>query len=113
MRKLHELTIEEVHEGYAKREFTCVDLVKHFLNRIEKYNPKLNVYLSVNENALEDAARVDEEIREKGIHRPLLGIPFAVKDNFLTVGITTTASSNILKGYLPQYESTTTQRILS
>jgi aspartyl-tRNA(Asn)/glutamyl-tRNA(Gln) amidotransferase subunit A len=113
MRKLHELTILEVHDGYSNRKFTCVELVKHFLNRIEKYNPKLNVYLGLNENVLEDAARVDEEIREKGITRPLLGIPFAVKDNFLTVGITTTASSNILKGYLPQYESTTTQRILS
>lgn len=112
MKQLHELTIEEVHAGYRNHEFTCVDLVQHFLNRIQKYNPKLNIYLSLNDNILEDAARVDEEIREKGITRPLLGIPFAVKDNFLTVGLTTTASSNILKGYLPQYESTTTRRIL-
>ncbi len=112
MKPLHELTISEIHEGYTAKSFTCVELVKHFLNRIEKYNSKLNVYLCLNDNVLEEAARVDEEIKEKGITRPLLGIPFAVKDNFMTLGMVTTASSNILRDYLPQYESTTTKRIL-
>ena len=112
MKQLHELTIKEVHDGYLNKDFTCVDLVKHFLNRIEKYNPKLNIFLSLNENVLAQAAAVDKEIAEKGIARPLLGIPMAIKDNFLTVGISTTASSNILKGYMPQYESSVTGKLL-
>lgn len=112
MKQLHELTIKEVHDGYTNKSFTCVDLVKHFLNRIEKYNPKLNIFLSLNENVITQAAAVDQEIAEKGITRPLLGIPMAIKDNFLTVGISTTASSNILKGYMPQYESSVTGKLL-
>ena len=112
MKQLHELTISEVHEGYRRRDFTCVELVRHFLNRIEKYNPKLNIFLALNEHALKQAAAVDIEIAEKGIVRDLLGIPMAIKDNFLTLGISTTAGSNILRGYLPQYESTTTRRLL-
>ena len=112
MKQLHELTIAEVHEGYRKGDFTCVDLVRHFLNRIEKYNPKLNIFLALNDQALIQAVAVDREIAEKGITRDLLGIPMAIKDNFLTLGLSTTASSNILKGYLPQYESTTTRRLL-
>jgi aspartyl-tRNA(Asn)/glutamyl-tRNA(Gln) amidotransferase subunit A len=112
MKQLHELTIKEVHDGYLNKDFTCVDLVKHFLSRIEKYNPKLNIYLSLNEKVLDQAAAVDTEISEKGITRPLLGIPMAIKDNFLTVGMSTTASSNIIKGYQPQYESTVTKRLL-
>ncbi len=111
MKQLHELTIKEVHDGYLNHDFTCSDLVRHFLNRIEKYNPKLNIYLALNEKALEEAAAVDIEIAEKGITRPLLGIPFAVKDNFLTPGIITTASSNILRDYHPQYESTVITKI--
>ena len=111
MKQLHELTIKEVHDGYLNHDFTCSDLVRHFLNRIEKYNPKLNIYLALNEKALEEAAAVDIEIAEKGITRPLLGIPFAVKDNFLTPGIVTTASSNILRDYHPQYESTVITKI--
>ncbi|HCQ31032.1 TPA: Asp-tRNA(Asn)/Glu-tRNA(Gln) amidotransferase subunit GatA [Candidatus Collierbacteria bacterium] len=113
MKQLHELTIKEVHEGYRNRIFSCVDLVKHFLSRIDKYNPKLNIFLARNQHALEQAAVIDKEIAEKGIDRELLGIPMAIKDNFLTVGISTTASSNILKGYMPQYESTVTGKLLA
>jgi aspartyl-tRNA(Asn)/glutamyl-tRNA(Gln) amidotransferase subunit A len=111
MKQLHELTIKEVLDGYQNKDFTCVDLVKHFLKRIEKYNPKLNIYLALNDNILEEAAAIDREIIEKGITRPLLGIPFAVKDNFLTKDLVTTASSNILRGYLPQYEATVIEKI--
>lgn len=113
MKQLHELTIKEILNGYQNHDFTCVDLVKHFLNRIEKYNHKLNIYLSLNKNVLDQAILVDKEIAEKGITRPLLGIPFAIKDNFLTVGIETTAGSNILKGYMPQYESSVTSKLLN
>lgn len=111
MKQLHELTIKEVHDGFLNKDFTCVDLVRHFHNRIEKYNPKLNIYLALNDNALTEAEAIDKEIAERGITRPLLGIPFAIKDNFLTVGITTTASSNILKDYHPQYNSTVIEKI--
>ena len=113
MKQLHELTISEVHVGYLNKDFTCVDLVKHLLNRIKKYNPKLNVFLALNENVLKQAEAIDKEIAEKGIDRELLGIPMAIKDNFLTVGISTTASSNILKGFMPQYESSVTSKLLT
>jgi len=112
MKQLHELTIKEVHDGYINGDFNCTDLVKHFLARIERYNPKLNIYLALNEKVLEQAAAIDKEILEKGITRPLLGIPMAIKENFLTIGMPTTASSNILRDYQPQYESTVTQRLL-
>ena len=113
MKPLHELTIQEVHEGYRNHTFTCVQLVQHFLDRIKKYNPQLNIYLALNEHALEQAAAVDREIVEKGIDRELLGIPLAIKDNFLTIGLPTTASSHILKGFMPQYDSTVTEKLQS
>ena len=112
MKQLHELTIKEVLAGYKNKSFTCVEMVTHFLDRIAKYNPQYNIFLTLNEKALDQATLVDKEIAEKGITRPLLGIPMAVKDNFLVVGMPTTASSNILKGYMPQYESTVTKKLL-
>lgn len=112
MKQIHELTIKELHEGYKANEFTCEQVVAHFLARIEKYNSKLNIYLSLNKNALEEAKKVDTEIKQNGVTKPLQGIPFAIKDNFLTVGLTTTASSNIIKNYNPQYESTVTKKLL-
>ncbi len=112
MKPIHELTIKEIHEGYKNNSLTCEQLVKHFLSRIEKYNPKLNIYLDLNKNILEEAQKIDEEIKTKGVTKPLLGIPLAIKDNFLTIGMVTTASSHILEGYMPQYESTVTKKLL-
>lgn len=112
MKQIHELSIKELQEGYKNNTFTCEQVVKHFLNRIEKYNPKLNIYLNLNEKALDQAKLVDEEIKANGITKPLQGIPMAIKDNFLTVGLKTTASSHIIKDYNPQYESTVTQKLL-
>ncbi len=111
MKELHTLSIEEVHQGFLAHEFTCQELVKHFINRAERYNPKLNIFLSLNPYALKQAEAVDKELAEKGITRPLLGIPVAVKDNFLTPDMPTTASSRVLEGYMPQYESTVTKKL--
>lgn len=112
MKELHELNIREVHQGYKNGDFTCVELVKHFLSRIEKLNPKLNIYLALNENIIDQAKLIDKEIKTNGITKTLQGIPLAIKDNFLTVGLATTASSHILDKYQPQYESTVTQKLL-
>lgn len=111
MKQLHELTAIEVLDGLKSKKFTSADLVKHYLARIEKYNPKLNVYLALNKKALDQARKADED-RAAGIKKPLLGLPIAVKDNFLTKDIPTTAASLVLDGYLPQYESTVTKRLL-
>ncbi len=109
---LHALTISEVHEGYKTKQFTVVDLVKHYLERIEKLNPTYNIYLNLNSKVLDQAKEIDNEIAKNGITKPLQGIPLAIKDNFLTKDIITTASSKVLDGYTPHYESTTTKRLL-
>ncbi len=111
-KQIHELSIIELLHGLKDGLFSSVDIVRHYLSRIEKYNPELNIYLHINGKALEQAQRIDEEIQTTGITKALQGIPVAVKDNFLTIGMPTTASSLVLADYYPQYESTVTQRLL-
>lgn len=111
MKELHQLTVVEILEGLKEKRFSSVDLVSHYLNRIEKFNPELNAYLYVNEKALEQA-RAADEARASGEDKPLLGVPIAIKDNFLTKGMPTTASSLVLEGFVPQYESTVTKKLL-
>lgn len=116
MKSLNELTVVQALTGLKNGEFTSLDLTNACLTQIEKFDSKLGTFITLNkENALIQAELADAEITSHGEdvfkQKPLLGIPYAVKDNFSTKGIQTTAASNILKGYIPPYESTVTQKL--
>ena len=111
MKILHQLSIQEIHQGLKNQDFTIQELVEHLLKRIHQYNPSLNIFLTINPNAIEHAQEIDKQIAKEGITKPLQGIPVAIKDNYLTKDLITTASSKLLKRYLPQYESTVTQKL--
>ncbi len=103
-KKLNSLTLSEAKNGLNSGEFTSRQLVQSCLDQIKKHDSIIHAFLCLNENALQEADRAD-------IKLPLGGIPIAVKDNFLTIGLPTTASSKVLAGYRPQYESTVTSRL--
>lgn len=116
MKKLNELTIIEALEGLKKKEFSSVDLTKACLERIKEIDNKVKAFVTITEEeALKSAKEADELIDNKGAiifeSKPLLGIPYACKDNYSTKGIKTTASSNVLKEYIPPFESTVTKRL--
>jgi len=43
-KKLHQLSVKEIHQGLEKKEFTVQELLEHLLKRIDKYNPDLNIF---------------------------------------------------------------------
>jgi len=88
---LVELTTEEIQEAYADGEYTAVDLTKAFLERIDRYEDYYNAFISMNPEALEIAARLDEEYRSSGPRGPLHGVPVVIKDNMDYTGLVTTA----------------------
>lgn len=77
-----------------KRQISPKEIWDFFSQRINKYNNRLNAFLTVNKD---------------NYH----GLPIAIKDNFCTKDIRTTASSKVLKDFYPPYESTVTQRLLN
>ena len=91
---------------------TAADLAASYYERIEKINPKLNVYLSLTkERALAQAERVDA-MAAKGEPLPLLaGIPVGIKDVLVMQGAPSTAGSKILRGYRPPYDCTSVARL--
>ena len=116
-KKLNELTIIEAVDGLKSGEFTSSALVEACYEQIEKYNDILKAFITIipKEDALKAARIADTIISEEGDgifeRKPLIGIPYSVKDSFNTKGYQTTASSAILKGYISPYESTVTQRL--
>lgn len=106
------LTISEAKKGLKNKEFSSVELMNYYIDRIEKYS-ELNAYVTLDKDkAIEAAKEADQKI-SKNEDSPLLGVPIAVKDLFCTKGTRTTACSKILSEFVPQYESTVTQNLLN
>lgn len=102
------LTIKETREGLLKKEFSAVELVDSYLEKISKNNKELNVYLTIDEEGAYKKAKI---IDASDKSNPLSGISVAHKDIFLTKGLRTTASSKVLESYIPAYSGTVVKRI--
>jgi aspartyl-tRNA(Asn)/glutamyl-tRNA(Gln) amidotransferase subunit A len=106
------LTITEALKKLSNREISATELARAHIERIEKYNPELNAYITTTpERALADALAADERIKNGTAHT-LDGIPIAMKDLFATRGIRTTAASRMLENFVPEYESTISQKFI-
>src|SRR5258707_2179368 len=109
---LTELTIHEAGERLRKREISSQELTEAVFQRISDTESKLHSYITLcRQTALEQAIKADERIKREEHPNPLLGIPIAVKDNFLTEGIKTTCASNILGEFIPPYDSTAAKKL--
>ena len=91
-------TLTQVLDLLEKKEITLEELHKDLHAAVAEKNETLNVYLTVNTASAEEAAQRSEAA--------LRGIPIAVKDNYCTKGIRTTASSTVLDTFVPPYDST-------
>ena len=111
MTDLTKLTIAQAIDGLKKKEFSAVELTKGYISQMEK-NKYTNAYvLETPEVALKQAEISDKKYADN-TPGSLEGIPMGIKDLFCTKGIRTTACSHILDGFVPQYESTVTQKLL-
>ena len=106
------LTLTEALQKLNTGEISAVELTRAYLERIEKYGADLNCYITTTpERALADAAASDAR-RSAGNALPLDGAPIAIKDLFATRGIRTTAASRMLENFVPEYESTVSQKLI-
>ena len=111
---IQELTIAEIHKLFEAGKFSAEDLVASYLSRIEQYDQAtgLNAIRVVNPRALDEAKRLDKEFQETGRLRPMHGIPMIVKDNYNTVGLSTTAGSIALRGFIAKEHATQVQQLV-
>ncbi|HOA91976.1 MAG TPA: Asp-tRNA(Asn)/Glu-tRNA(Gln) amidotransferase subunit GatA [Bacillota bacterium] len=104
-------SVLELRELLDKGEISSREIVQAYIDRIEKTEPKLNSFVTLTfEEALKDADRADEMIRNK-THTTLTGIPIALKDNISTYHVKTTCSSKMLENYRPPFDATVVKLI--
>lgn len=111
MSNLTKLTMSQALLGLKNKEFTATELTSAYLSAIQKFDPKLNCYVALNEEAAMDMAAASDARLERGEARLLEGMPLGIKDIFATTGLHTQACSHMLDGFKPQYESTVTANL--
>ena len=98
--KYTNLSIDQIHAALLKGEVTPLELVKEAIALAKEDDNNAFEYICEKE-ALEAVNKLDPSKKENLLY----GIPVVIKDNYSTKDIPTTASSNILNGYVPLFDS--------
>ncbi len=114
MATLEYLSIKQAHDLLINKQVSAKELVQYYLDRIAKYDDKINACLFVRKkNALKQAEKVDAKIARGEEIGLLEGIPYTAKDMFLTAGVPTTAASKILRNFIPPHSATAINKLKS
>ena len=106
-----ETTIPEMQRAMEEGRVTSRQLVEAHLVRIALYEERVNAVMAVNEHALAEADRLDQERANGQVRGPLHGIPIALKDNVHTTDIPTTGGALAFEDYYPPYDATLTTHL--
>ena len=106
------MSIEDLENALEKGYITSEVLVNLYLERIEKYDDLFNSINQINENAIEEARKLDDERKEGKIRGKLHGIPLLVKCNIDVKGLPTTAGTKALLDNYPINNSFAVQKLI-
>ena len=110
MISLHDMTVAQLAAMLRSREVSAVEVARHFLARGQAHEA-LGAYLATDaEVSLAQAAAADKRIAN-GDTTPLLGVPIAHKDIFVTRDFPTTAGSRMLQGYRSPFDATVVAKL--
>ncbi len=103
-------SVYEIHKSLKEKKISSKEITKEHLKvALENKN---NSFVSVLEElALNLADKADEKISKNDWTSPLQGIPYSLKDLFITKDIRTTAGSKILYNYVPPYDGATSKNL--
>lgn len=103
--ELHWATLSELRSWLNAGKLSSVELTHHLIARIEAQDHRLNAFIHSADDALDQAKSSDHRRRRSGALSPLEGIPIALKDNYLTRGMPTTAGTIARAITFPQEDS--------
>ena len=106
------LTLSEASRLIHENELSPSELLEFLLQRIDRLEPKLEAWVTIDrERAIATAKKYSEEAAKGRLRGPLHGIPIGIKDIYYTAGMRTTAGSKILSDFTPSYDATTVAKL--
>ena len=112
MTDLTDLGVAAIRDGVAAGEFSAREVATSFNANVAAAQTALNAFIVATPDKALAAADATDAARAAG--KPLgklAGVPIGMKDLFATQGVQTTAASHILEGFVPEYESTVSQKL--
>ncbi|PKO93741.1 MAG: Asp-tRNA(Asn)/Glu-tRNA(Gln) amidotransferase GatCAB subunit A [Betaproteobacteria bacterium HGW-Betaproteobacteria-10] len=104
-------SLKQLSLALAAKQISSVELTQLFLNRIDRLNPALNAFVTVDrEKSLNSAKAADARIAA-GTAGVLTGIPMAQKDIFCAEGWRTTCGSKMLANFVSPYDATVIRKM--
>ncbi|MEI6692653.1 MAG: Asp-tRNA(Asn)/Glu-tRNA(Gln) amidotransferase subunit GatA [Chlorobium sp.] len=108
---MHLSSYEDLRSKLVSRVISCEDVVRYYLERIDRHQED-NIYISVfHEQALERARALDSKLNTGESLGKLFGLPMAIKDNIAMKGGRLTCASKILEHYESVYDATAVIRL--
>jgi aspartyl-tRNA(Asn)/glutamyl-tRNA(Gln) amidotransferase subunit A len=105
-------TISQLSELFRQKKLSPVEITQACLQRIHELNPTLNAFITITtEQALQQAAVAEKEIKNGSWRGPLHGVPIALKDLIDTAGIKTTAASGVYQNRIPDEDATIVKQL--
>ena len=101
--------IEEVKNG----NLTVEEFISKTIERIQKVDSNLHAYLSINEQAVEQARQIDKKIKANEDVGSCMGMPISIKDNMCVRGTKTTCASKMLENFVAPYDATVVSKLKS
>ncbi|HSR62350.1 MAG TPA: Asp-tRNA(Asn)/Glu-tRNA(Gln) amidotransferase subunit GatA [Gammaproteobacteria bacterium] len=108
---MHDHTLAELSKALQSGEFSSTELTRHYLDRCQAFNDKLNCFITLIPEKALDQAKIADERRSAGEAGPLTGIPLAHKDIFCTDGVRTSCGSRMLDNFIAPYDATVTEKL--
>jgi amidase len=103
----------EAAEAIRSNKVTSLQLTRHMLKRIERFNPTINSIVTLmHDQALKRAAMADDAMKNGVVWGPLHGVPCTIKDHYEIAGVVTTCGSPDYADHVPERNAVVVQRLL-